>query len=188
MLFLIMILGSIVSCDRMIYVGGTIHLAEYIDEEDRSFGFDEDSIGPGEELRAEKSPVISLELSSELEEVVITDSMSATVGVRVDVETYTGEVDLNLCLKAFISDLDEPGIWDESPAFEIVLEHILDSQSNYSESSYDLLERFQEVIHTAEPVYLALEATLENVGGGGSYSGRFTVEVLDIRYAGHKEL
>jgi len=91
-------------------------------------------------------------------------------------------------IQAFISDLDEPGIWDESPAFEIVLEHILDSQSNYSESSYDLLERFQEVIHTAEPVYLALEATLENVGGGGSYSGRFTVEVLDIRYAGHKEL
>ncbi len=185
---LIFIFCSLLSCGRYLYVEGTIHLVDYIDEEDRSFGVDGESIGSGEELPVENSPVISLELSSELNEVVVTDEMWSTVGVQIDMESFSGEVDLNLHIKAFISDHGEPEIWSETPAFEVVIEHVQDSASSYSESTYDLLERFQDVLHSAEPVYLALKGSLENTGGAGSYAGRVTIQLLDIHYSGHKEL
>lgn len=176
------------SCGRLVYVEGTIHLVDYIDESDRSYSVDDETVEPGEELPIENSPVISLELSSELDEVVISDAMLATVGVQIDLDSQSGEIDLNLKIEVFISDEGEPQIWEDTPAFEFVVEHVQEHDSNYSESSYDLLDRFQDVIHTAEPVHLAMKASLTNVGEAGSYSGSIVVTLFDIYYEGHKEL
>jgi len=189
---LLLILGlfavGIPSCGRLIYVEGTIHLTDYIDEEDRSFEVEGEEFEPGEVLPIENSPVISIELSSELDEVVVTDEMSATLGIQIDMDSYSGEIDLTLNIKAFISDVGDPQIWSESPAFEITVDHVQDQESSYAESTFDLLERFQDVLHSAEPVFLALEGSVENAGEDGSFSGRVTVQVLDIHYYGHKEL
>lgn len=187
---LLIILAStvLISCDRTIYVDGTIHLTDYVEEDDRSFGYDGESIGQGQELPWEQGPVVSFQLSSELEEVVVTDVMTILVGVRVELGSYSGEIDLDLHLKAYISDLEAPEIWSDLPAFEFTLEHVQDYGTNYEESSFDLLEQFQNVLYSAERVSFALEATLENHGVAGSYSGSFIIETIDIHYEGHKEL
>ncbi|MDP6669942.1 MAG: hypothetical protein QF492_08580 [Candidatus Krumholzibacteria bacterium] len=175
------------ACGRTFLIQSSIDLTEWIDADDRTFSLDITDPDPDFQHTWLDAPVVEIQLSEAFEEYVVTDEILIFLGLESLTHVSNGDIDLSAEVSVYISEFNEPEIWEEEPLYTLDFPHFNQPGGAECAGTLELAEDFRNLIHSGVPLFLGLQATASNQGGTGQYSGSIIATHLRLDYIGHRE-